>query len=55
MIYVQFSDKTQTVIVSVFHGPQDPDVYPNQGTVDGSDKRCVTFMAQFTAKNGVVT
>lgn len=38
-IYVQFSDDTDTVIVSIFGSPQDPEYWPNQGTVTESDPR----------------
>jgi hypothetical protein len=34
---VQFADSTETVIVSYFAGPQNPDAYPNLGTVDIGD------------------
>jgi len=44
-MYVQFSpDKKE--IISVFAGPQDPDVWPNQGEVDEDDPRYVAFMEQ---------
>ncbi|MEE3504822.1 tail fiber assembly protein [Pseudomonas sp. 10C3] len=41
--YVQFSDETETKIVSVFGGPQDPNVYPNQGEVDDTDQRYIDY------------
>lgn len=42
-INVQFSDATETTIVSYFAGPQDPAVFPNQGTVSQDDARYKTF------------
>jgi hypothetical protein len=36
---VQFSDATETTIVSYFGSPQDPVAWPNQGAVDASDER----------------
>ncbi|WP_404273715.1 hypothetical protein [Yersinia intermedia] len=42
-IYVQFSDATKTVIVSLFGNPQDPEHYPYQGTVEDSDPRYAVF------------
>ena len=36
-LYVQFSDSTQTAIIATFSSPQDPTVYPNQGTLDSED------------------
>lgn len=42
-IYVQFSDDTETLIVSIFGGPQDPEYWPNQGQVEASDPRYKVF------------
>lgn len=42
-IYVQFSDDTETVIVSLFGNSQDPEYWPNQGTVTESDPRYKTY------------
>lgn len=42
-MYVQFSDDNEEVI-SVFAGPQDPEVYPNLSEVDEGDQRYVNFM-----------
>lgn len=36
-IYVEFTDSTKTAISLVFGIPQDPEQYPNQGSVDSSD------------------
>lgn len=43
MIYVQFSDQSNTSIISVFAGPQDPEVWPNLGEVSESDPRYLAF------------
>jgi hypothetical protein len=44
MKYVQFTDSTETTIVSVFGSPQDQTVFPNQGTVEDDDPRYLAFM-----------
>ncbi|MFP1871898.1 hypothetical protein ACLEDV_08020 [Lonsdalea quercina] len=38
-IYVQFSDDSESEIVSLFGNPQDEKYWPHQGTVDISDAR----------------
>ncbi|NWB89442.1 tail fiber assembly protein [Pseudomonas gingeri] len=43
-VYVQFTGDTQTVIMCSFCGPQDPDIYPNQGEVDDTDPRYLVFL-----------
>jgi hypothetical protein len=43
-MFVQFSDSTETTVVSVFAGAQDPEVYPNQGEIDVTDARYVAFV-----------
>lgn len=43
MIYVEFSDAGETVITAIFAGPQDPEYYPYQGTVEDSDPRYAVF------------
>lgn len=48
-IYVQFSDATDTKIVSVFAGPQAATAFPNQGIVIPSDARWATFYASMPA------
>jgi hypothetical protein len=45
MIYVQFADSTEAVIVSVFSSPQSATAYPNQGTVTATDSRYTTYVA----------
>lgn len=42
-LYVQFSDATETVIVSFFACPQDPKVWPNQGSIETNDARWKTY------------
>ncbi|CQD70989.1 Uncharacterised protein [Yersinia enterocolitica] len=41
--YVQFTDDTETVIGSYFCCQQDPNVYPNLGTVFGNDPRYIAY------------
>jgi hypothetical protein len=36
-VYVEFSDASKTTIQVVFAGPQDPEVWPNQGEIDTGD------------------
>lgn len=43
MKYVQFSDSTQSAVVSVFSCPQDASVWPNQGAVTDDDLRYLAF------------
>lgn len=43
MLYVQFSDTTETAIVAYFASPQNPSVYSNLGEISGSDSRYATF------------
>jgi hypothetical protein len=43
-IYAQFSDASETAIVSVFANAQDPTVYPNQGTIESTDPRYLAFV-----------
>ncbi|WP_144142654.1 hypothetical protein [Paraburkholderia sp. BCC1884] len=42
-VNVQFSDNTETTVISFFGGPQDADVFPNQGALDTSDPRWETY------------
>lgn len=42
-IYVQFSDSSESKIASIFCCPQDPTIWENQGAVDASDSRYVTY------------
>lgn len=44
-MFVQFSDETHQIIISVFMNPQDEEVFPNQGEVDETDARYMKFMA----------
>ncbi len=48
-IYVQFSDNSEAEIISYFTCPQDPVVWPNQGTVDANDTRWITYCASLPA------
>lgn len=41
--FVQFSNADETEIVSVFCGPQDPDVHENLGEVEDDDPRYLDF------------
>lgn len=43
-VYVQFSDATETEVISVFSGPQDPEVFPNQAVLDDDDPRYLAFI-----------
>lgn len=43
-INVQFLDKTQTKLVSVFGSHQDDIEYPNQGEIDDTDQRYIDFI-----------
>lgn len=45
-VFVQFSDATQTALVSVFGGPQDLDAFPNQGEIDVDDPRYLEFVGR---------
>lgn len=47
MLYVQFDGPAEEKIISFFGGPQDPGVWPNQGTVDTSDPRWHEFYDAF--------
>ena len=38
-LYVQFTDETETKIIAYFVAPQDPVIWPNNGTVEQSDQR----------------
>lgn len=45
MLYVQFTDKTEENILSIFAGPQSPEAYPNLGEVkDEKDERIIAFL-----------
>ncbi|WP_246874749.1 tail fiber assembly protein [Pantoea ananatis] len=43
-MYVQFDGADLKVVQSVFSGPQDEKIYPNQGEVDESDDRYKEFI-----------
>ncbi|WP_448647201.1 phage tail protein [Pseudomonas mohnii] len=42
-MFVQFSDESQTKVISIFGCPQDEAVWPNQGEVDEDDPRYLAF------------
>ena len=42
-MYVQFSDDKKEII-SVFAGPQDPEVWSNQGEVEEDDPRYICLL-----------
>jgi hypothetical protein len=44
-IHVQFADLTEQTIISYFAGPQDPDVWPNQGEIEDSDPRYLALLS----------
>ena len=44
LIFCQFSDTTETIIMSIFARLQDPEVYPNQGLVEDTDQRYLDFI-----------
>ncbi|WP_159077871.1 hypothetical protein [Dickeya dadantii] len=46
MIYVQFSDSSQTDVVAVFSCPQDEAAYQHQGQVPDNDARYLTFISK---------
>lgn len=48
-VYVQFSDSTETAIITAFDGPQDSDIYANLGTVDTSDTSWKSFYDAMTS------
>lgn len=39
LVYVQFSDESEQVVVASFSSPQDESTWPNQGVIDASDER----------------
>lgn len=39
LLNVQFSDETETVIISHFGAQQDPELWPNQGELSSEDPR----------------
>lgn len=43
-MFVDFEDETQTKIVSIFSGPQDPELYPYQGVVEDDDQRYLDYI-----------
>lgn len=45
MQFVQFTDSTETKIITVFGCEQDATVWPNQGQVEDTDARYLAFLA----------
>lgn len=45
MVFVQFSDESQTNIISAFGCTQDPDIFPNQGEIEEDDARYLAFLS----------
>ena len=43
-VYVRFANSNEATIVAVFGCPQDPEVYPNQGTIEDDDPRYLQFL-----------
>lgn len=48
-MYVQFSDSTDTTIVSCFANAQNPMAFPNQGSVNASDARYKAYFYSLPA------
>jgi hypothetical protein len=42
-INVEYSDGTETTVTGFFGSTQDPEVFPNQGTLETSDARWKTY------------
>lgn len=47
-ICIQFSDSTETAIVSYFGSPQDPEVFQNYAQIDTSDTRWKAYFDEQT-------
>lgn len=43
--FVQFKDSAMKEIVAIFSCAQDPEQFPNQGSVPENDQRYIDFMA----------
>lgn len=43
-MYVQFDGADLKAVQSVFSGPQDEKIYPNQGEIEESDERYLAFI-----------
>jgi hypothetical protein len=42
-LFVQFSDSTEKVVISIFGGAQDPSAYLNQGEIESDDPRYSSY------------
>ena len=51
---VQFSDSTDSFVISVFGCPQDSKAYPNQGQIDSNDPRYQAFINPTSTVGGQV-
>ena len=52
MVYVKFSDASETEIVISFCCPQSPDDYDFLGEVEEDDERYITFLSKFPQSRG---
>jgi len=43
-VYVEWTDATATIVLSVFSCPQDPEAYPYQAEIDSGDERYQAFV-----------
>lgn len=43
-VFVQFSDASESTVISVFAGPQDPGAYPFQAELEDADARYLAFI-----------
>lgn len=44
IVYVQFTDATETTVKAIFASPQDAAIYPNQGAIPDTDARYLAFV-----------
>lgn len=47
MIYVNFTDETNTEIAASFASPQSPEVYKFLGEVEENDPRYIEYLSNF--------
>lgn len=52
-MFVQFSDASENIVISVFAEPQDPSSWPNQGDISEDDQRYQAYLA--TTKPSALT
>ncbi len=53
-VFVQFSDAMESAVTSIYSCPQDPKLYPNQGTIDSTDPRYLAFVDPASTAAGKV-